>query len=217
MRSGLAAACLAALLAPAALAQDERRVASPDGKLEFRIFVTPQESGLSRLAYEVAYTGKPILATSLLGLTIHNQEPLLGENDGLTGSRSGRETGRYNWLVAEYMQNGSIGRRINVEARVWNNGIAFRYVIPQIDTAGGDSDRGRGYGIQLCSGDHRLVGDPARDARGVSVARAPERDGLAGNLPGGIGRLPAGFPGVFRSRRGGHPVTGKTRRARGGI
>jgi len=82
VRGGLAAACLAALLVSSALAQDERRVASPDGKLEFRIFVTLQESGLSRLAYAVAYTGQPILATSLLGLTIHNQEPLLGENDG---------------------------------------------------------------------------------------------------------------------------------------
>jgi alpha-glucosidase len=131
VRRGLAAACLAALLVSSALAQDERRVASPDGKLEFRIFVTLQESGLSRLAYAVAYAGQPILATSLLGLTIHNQEPLLGENDGLIGSRSGGETGRYNWLVAEYMQNGSVGRRINVEVRVWNNGIAFRYVIPK--------------------------------------------------------------------------------------
>ena len=130
MKAGLAASCLAALVITSAPAQDERRVASPDGKLEFRIFVTPQESGLPRLAYEVAYAGKRILGTSLLGLTIHNQEPLLGENDGLTASRSGSETG-HNWLVAEYMQNGSIGRRINVEARVWNNGIAFRYVIPR--------------------------------------------------------------------------------------
>ena len=106
-------------------------MASPDGKLEFRIFVTPQESGLSRLAYQVAYAGKPILETSLLGLTIHNQEPLLGENVGLIGSRLGREAGRYHSLVAEYMQNGSIGRRINVEARVWDNGVAFRYMIPR--------------------------------------------------------------------------------------
>ena len=131
MRGWIAAACLAAPLVTAALAQDELRVASPDGKLEFRIFVTPQASGLSRLAYEVAYAGKRILETSLLGLTIHNQEPLLGENDGLTGSRSGHEDGRYNWLVAEYMQNGSLGRRINVEARVWNDAIAFRYIIPR--------------------------------------------------------------------------------------
>ncbi|MGA1995299.1 MAG: glycoside hydrolase family 97 N-terminal domain-containing protein [Bryobacteraceae bacterium] len=125
------AACLAALLVAAAPAQDERRAASPNGKLEFRIFVAQQESGLSRLAYEVTYAGERILEKSLLGLTIHNQEPLLGENVGLIGSRLGCEAGRYNSLIAEYMQNGSIGRRINVEARVWDNGVAFRYAIPR--------------------------------------------------------------------------------------
>ncbi len=29
------------------------------------------------------------------------------------------------------MQNGSIGRLINVEVRVWNDAVAFRYVIPR--------------------------------------------------------------------------------------
>jgi alpha-glucosidase len=38
---------------------------------------------------------------------------------------------QYNTLTAEYMQNGSLGRRINVEVRAYNEGVAFRYVIPE--------------------------------------------------------------------------------------
>jgi len=114
-----------------AVAQDERRVASPDGQLEFRIRVAAQDnSALSRLAYQVFYHGKPLIDTSYLGLNVRFQEPLLGENDGLTASKSSSGA-VYNSLVAEYMQNGSLARRINVEARVANDGVAFRYVIPQ--------------------------------------------------------------------------------------
>jgi alpha-glucosidase len=114
-----------------AQAQDERRVSSPDGRLEFRIFVSQSEQGgLSRLAYQVLVGGKPIVDTSFLGLLIDNQEPILGENVGLTASKT-VDGARYHGLIAEYMQNGSIGRRINVEARVFDDGVAFRYVIPR--------------------------------------------------------------------------------------
>ena len=118
------------LLASAVFAQDVRRVASPDGQLEFRIFETQSDrGGLSRLAYRILRQGKPLVDTSFLGFNIHNQEPFLGENVGLIGSRNS-ESGRARCLVAHYMQNGSIGRLIDVEARVWNDGVAFRYLIP---------------------------------------------------------------------------------------
>ena len=52
-----------------------------------RVFVTTQESSnLSRIAYQVIYRGKPLLNTSYLGIDIQDQEPLLGENVGLTSS-----------------------------------------------------------------------------------------------------------------------------------
>jgi alpha-glucosidase len=119
-----------AALVVCARAQDERRIVSPNGGLEFRIFVSQSDQGgLSRLAYRVLQHGKPIVDTSFLGLNIYNQEPLLGENAGLTESRTW-DGGRYRGLVAEYMQNGSLGRRINVEVRVFDSGVAFRYVVP---------------------------------------------------------------------------------------
>ncbi|SRR5579883_1381154 len=116
--------------ASALLAQDQQRVTSPDGRIEFRIFIDkPDAASLFRLAYQVSVQQKPLIRTSFLGLLIHNQEPALGENVGLTSSKTVR-SGQYNTLVAEYLQNGSLGRRINVEARAYNDGVAFRYVLP---------------------------------------------------------------------------------------
>ncbi len=123
---------LLAALVPVAHGQsDERRVVSPDGRVEFRISIAPPDSGgyLQRLAYEVFVQSKPVIARSYLGLDIWLQEPLLGENDGITGVVTGSGAG-YNSLIAQYMQNGSIGRLINIEARAYNAGVAFRYVLP---------------------------------------------------------------------------------------
>jgi Glycosyl-hydrolase 97 N-terminal len=117
------------LLASVVFAQDEHRITSPDGQVEFRLFIATEENNFSRIAYEVFYRGQPILKTSFMGLDIDVQEPLLGENAGLT-SFSTTKGSVYNSLIAKYMQNGSLGRLINVEARAYNDGVAFRYIIP---------------------------------------------------------------------------------------
>jgi Glycosyl-hydrolase 97 N-terminal len=120
-----------AFILPVAPAQDLRRITSPSGQIEFRLFISqPEDGALFRLGYQVSYRGKLLLDTSYLGLEIQNQEPVLGENVGLTASRSS-DGGPYHSLVAEYMQNGSIGRRITIEVRVWDDRVAFRYVIPR--------------------------------------------------------------------------------------
>jgi len=124
------AACLLALGAQCAVAQDELRVESPNGRLEFRLLVAqPEAEQLFHLAYQVQLGGARVLDTSYLGLNIHDQEPMLGENVGLTASKRSRGAG-YNSLIAQYLQNGTVGRRLNVEARVWDDGVAFRYLIP---------------------------------------------------------------------------------------
>ncbi|HKD04271.1 MAG TPA: glycoside hydrolase family 97 N-terminal domain-containing protein [Bryobacteraceae bacterium] len=114
-------------LAVAAFAQDPHAVRSPDGAVEFRAFIHQSpDGGLSRIAYQIFYRGKPVIGPSLIGFDIADQEPLLGENDGVTAwSEKGSA------LVVEYMQNGSIGRRINLEAKAMDEGVAFRFVIPQ--------------------------------------------------------------------------------------
>jgi len=124
---------IALLLLPFTLkAQDERRVVSPNGQLEFRLFVAQPEGALwGRVGYQVFVGGKPLIATSWMGLDIRDQEPFLGENPGFMSSDTGSNgKDHYNWLVAHYMQNGSLGRRLDVEIRAYDDGVAFRYVIP---------------------------------------------------------------------------------------
>ena len=128
---------------------DPLHVASPDGQLVMRLFImTPQDSRLVRLAYQVSYRGKLLIDTSLLGIAIHDQEPFLGENVGLVTSKAesideiyrlplGKRQGirnRYNSLIAQYIQNGSLGRRVTIEARAYDDGVAFRYYIPRTST-----------------------------------------------------------------------------------
>jgi hypothetical protein len=122
---------LCLLAVSAVLAQDVRTVTSPDGQLEFRLFVgQPEDSGLSRLAYQVFYRGKRMVDTSYLGLDIVLQEPLLGQYIGLIGSASVKGAG-YNELDAHFMQNGSLGRLLDIEARVFDGKVEFRYVVPK--------------------------------------------------------------------------------------
>jgi alpha-glucosidase len=112
---------------------DTRRVVSPDGQMEFRIFVGQPHAALwSRLGFQISYHDKPVLATSWIGLDFRDQEPYLGENPGLMSSESGSNPEQhYNFLIAHYMQNGTLGRQIDVEARAYDDGIAFRYFIPR--------------------------------------------------------------------------------------
>ena len=126
----LLAVSLLLFSAAAAFPQDLREIKSPDGQIDFRIFIASQSTSPEfRIAYQVDYRGKPLLDTSYLGLEILMQ-PLLGEKDGLIGFHTGEGPG-YRSMTPEYMQNGSLGRRINVEVRVYNSGIAFRYVLPK--------------------------------------------------------------------------------------
>ena len=106
-------------------------VTSPDKQIEFRVsFAQPQYGDLFHLAYQVFFHGKPLLDTSFFGLEVHNQEPILGANLGLTTSHTS-DTPLYHSLLAEYVQNGSLGRRLNLEVRVYNEGVAFRYIVPK--------------------------------------------------------------------------------------
>ena len=123
------AACAASLVFAET---DPVSVISPDGQIQLRLFiVTPKDRVIVRLAYAVTFHGKVLMDTSMLGLAIYDQEPLLGENVGLsTVKRESVDETHYNSVVAQYLQNGSLGRRVVIEARAYNDGVAFRYYIP---------------------------------------------------------------------------------------
>lgn len=130
----LAALAIALLAASGAPAQDELRVQSPNGRLEARLLIAqPEPDRLFHIAYQLFLDGHPLLDTSYLGIHVHDQEPMLGENQALTASRKSQQPG-YNSLLAQYLQNGTVGRRINVEVRLWDDGLAFRYLIPPTAT-----------------------------------------------------------------------------------
>src|ERR1700688_4060417 len=63
-------------------------VTSPNGQIEFRLFMLPQEDPGEhpRLAYEVSFRGKPLMDTSYLGLNIRDQ-PVLGVNLDIVTSK----------------------------------------------------------------------------------------------------------------------------------
>jgi glycosyl hydrolase family 97 len=123
----LALSVFAALLS----AQDERSVKSPDGQLEVRLFsALPDDAILTSLAYQVWLRGKPLIETSFLGLDILFQEPRLGDNVGLSAEKVIHEA-HYNGLWADFLQTSTTGRRIQFEVRVWNDGVAFRYIVPK--------------------------------------------------------------------------------------
>jgi alpha-glucosidase len=72
-----------------------------------------------------------------MGFTLHDVDVLLGETVGLvtaTPESVNQPGNRYNSLTAQYIQNGSLGRRVTIEARAYDDGIAFRYYIPRTST-----------------------------------------------------------------------------------
>ena len=126
------------------LADDVVTVKSPDGRIEVRLLDGPpplDDTRLPQLTYQVDYNGKPLILGSYLGFEIANQLRL-GHKLGLVKTYPGvydetftlpgekTKSVHYNEVVAEYLQNGSLGRLMSVEVRAFNDGVAFRYVIP---------------------------------------------------------------------------------------
>jgi len=191
-------ACLLPLLAGAAHAQDEQRVVSPDGQLEFRLFTfMPENSGLNTLAYQVRLGGKLLIDTSGLGLDIHFQEPILGENVGLSTAKPLHDVA-YNGLVADYLQTSSTGRRIELEVRVWNDGVAFRYIVPKQFPL-----------LDLLIEDEATEFRFVHDAVGGRPAHSP--------LPYLEREPEVGWIGIFESRVAGFPPMSLTRTGDGSI
>jgi len=129
-------------------AQD-KRLQSPDGRLVMTFSVNTSRplsaDGSGQLQYAVTFKGKPIIDASAMGLALDDQLPL-GENVTIadTKSSSGIDDypllfaktshvrDAYNALSLTVRERGSNGhgRSLVVEARAYNSGIAFRYVLP---------------------------------------------------------------------------------------
>ncbi|HVX67270.1 MAG TPA: glycoside hydrolase family 97 protein, partial [Bryobacteraceae bacterium] len=119
---------------------------SPDGSLEISIATLKGdtlEAAGGHLAYRIAYRGKPVFQWSGLGLSVQGGPPL-GADMRVTGSQpsGGDETwtavhgkanpirNHYNAVTVEAVETGRPNRKLTIEARAYDDGVAFRYLIP---------------------------------------------------------------------------------------
>jgi alpha-glucosidase len=126
-------------------------LSSPDGQIAMRVSVLPSPAfgsdGSGELVYSVSFRGKPIIDNSALGLELDDDTPL-GANVTITATRPG--TGMDNYVltnakvshvhdaynslavtVSEGNTSKRGGRTMTVEARAYNSGVAFRYLLPR--------------------------------------------------------------------------------------
>ena len=123
---------------------------SPNGLLQITFSVLndgqkndgPQKG---QLVYDVAFRGKPVLIHSALGLDIQDQRPL-GTNVEIASStqvskidetytvpvgKSNPVRNLYNSVSVDLREPGEYSRSFSIEARAYDDGVAFRYVVPE--------------------------------------------------------------------------------------
>lgn len=145
----------AALLAVSTLAAREFTVSSPDSRQKARIEVT-DEGGSTRIYWSADFDGKPVILKSLMDLTVDNHvwEHAMGKffkpqekwfdnlvltsetktsKDTVWHNRFGeRSTVRdaYNGLILGFAKEDGSDYRLDIEIRAYDEGIAFRYILP---------------------------------------------------------------------------------------
>ena len=120
-------------------------VSSPDGLIRalFMLVPGPDGSGGGELGYEVTYRGKTIIERSKLGFELQNQ-PAIGshlqvvaatnsridETYNIPAGKSNPVRNQCNVLFFDLKEAKAPGRKLTIEARAYNDGVAFRYILP---------------------------------------------------------------------------------------
>src|SRR5678816_618309 len=121
------------------------RLLSPDNKLEinFQTGQVDKNASANQLFYTVSFKGKQLFKPSALSLDIKGAQPL-GADVHITGSKmattdqtyqlvvgkASRVHDHYNALQLELEENTAPGRKLIIEARAYNDAVAFRYIAP---------------------------------------------------------------------------------------
>lgn len=122
---------------------------SPDGKLVVDFALKPIGSTHGCAVYSISYGGKPVIAESRLGLQLRDValagnfnllrqktnsadttwKPVLGERESIRD--------HYNELTVDLQVQGPLwtARRVNITFRAYNEGVAFRYSLPDENNA----------------------------------------------------------------------------------
>ncbi len=119
-------------------------VASPNGQLQFTVSVSNEGPQKGQLIYDVAFRGKPVIVHSALGMDVQDQPPLgpnaeivstspstqVDETYTVPAGKSNPVRNLYNKITVELREPGGEGRKFSLEVRAYDDGIAFRYLIP---------------------------------------------------------------------------------------
>ncbi|MDR3718853.1 MAG: glycoside hydrolase family 97 protein [Bryobacteraceae bacterium] len=134
---------LCAVSAPAQVGK--AAVTSPDGNIRALFMLAPGANGAGggQLGYEITYRGKPVIERSKIGFDLQNQ-PAIGDNLLVVAATNSRIDETYsipagksnpvrnqcNVLLFDLKEANAPGRKLTVEARAYNDGIAFRTIVP---------------------------------------------------------------------------------------
>jgi alpha-glucosidase len=116
---------------------------SPDRQIELTVR-TLEKGAEAALVYSVRYAGNPVIADSRLGIDPLEQPPLgpdvkilktqpgsTLESYRLPHGKTSQVQHPYNSLLVDAEERRGLARRLGVEFRVFNDGLAFRYHVPQ--------------------------------------------------------------------------------------
>jgi alpha-glucosidase len=159
MRSRTICAVLIALVALAGACAPAKQggtgpmaVSSPNGDLTLSLSLAakprPYLAG-ERIYYRVTYKGAPVVADSPLGLDLFGAGPLDHDFEVVTTEKRSNDTtwenafgakrivpDKYNELVVSLREKDPPNRRMDIVLRAYNEGLAFRYVLPKQDAIG---------------------------------------------------------------------------------
>src|SRR5450759_4455440 len=120
---------------------------SPNGALEISFATVRGQSVQAaggQLAYRVALRGQPVIEWSNLGLAVEGA-PALGPAVRIESSQTASQDetwtpvagkanpirNHYNAVTVQTVETAANGRRLVMEARAYDDGVAFRYVVPE--------------------------------------------------------------------------------------
>src|ERR1017187_2373152 len=115
---------------------------SPDGRLAISFRTNDTASG--QLVYFVTFQGKPLIEPSALKLDLQGQRPLgadvrivnsaassTDETYHLVTGKASSVRNHYNAIRLDLEETGGPARKLVIEARAYDDAVAFRYVVPQ--------------------------------------------------------------------------------------
>ena len=136
--SSLAAAVASTLLLPAASWAAPIIVSSPDGSIAIRIEKDASQFSISR-------RGKPVVAASPLGLELDGapafgalalekrEDVQVDKTIPLIATKAAAARDHYRGATLAFRERTSAGRRLFIDVRAYNDGVAFRYRIDSRD------------------------------------------------------------------------------------